>query len=427
MDLLFVAVGSDGDVLPMCGVARELVARGHRVALAANPRFAPLARRFGVEHVALGAADDYDALVRSPALMDRVRGFGAVARHAVSLLAPVYDVIAAHRPARVLAHPLAFAARAAEARLGVPATTVYLSPAVLPSAHLPPVLAGVPNAAFLPRWYKRSIAWAADRFVIDATLAPPVNAFRASLGLRPVAGVLRDGGEAPIALFPSWYAPRQPDWPRGLTLTDFPLCDDAGDAPPELARFLDENAAPIVITAGTANRYARRFFDAALDAAAQLGRPVVALTRFAEQLPPLGAGARHVRYAPLRALLGRAAALVHHGGIGTSAAALAAGVPQLVMPFAHDQPDNAARLERLGVAESLSPRLFRAGAVARALGRLLTSPDVAAHAGAWSSRLARAGGVRAAADAIERASGHVPLVDAASAALGQPLASRVSA
>src|SRR5262249_43209266 len=99
------------------------------------------------------------------------------------------------------------------------------------------------------------------------------------------------------------------------------------------------------------------------------------LTGFANQVPLLPPSVRHLTYAPLGKLLPGAAALVHHGGIGTSAAALAAGVPQLLIPFAHDQPDNAARLCRLGVAETL--RRPRARDMAGALERLLGSQEVA--------------------------------------------------
>jgi UDP:flavonoid glycosyltransferase YjiC (YdhE family) len=88
-------------------------------------------------------------------------------------------------------------------------------------------------------------------------------------------------------------------------------------------------------------------------------------------------GVRSCAYIPFSQLLPRAAALVHHGGIGTTAQALAAGIPQLVMPMSHDQADNAARIERLGVGRSLVPRRFQAPAVARLLDELLNSTAVA--------------------------------------------------
>ena len=135
---------------------------------------------------------------------------------------------------------------------------------------------------------------------------------------------------------------------------------------------------PIVFAPGSGNRQARRFFSAACDACRRLGRRGVVLSRYSEHLPaPLPPGVWHAGYAPFSAVLPRAAALVHHGGIGTSAQALAAGRPQLVMPMTFDQPDNAARLTRLGVARTLAPERFTGAAVARELAALLGAAAVA--------------------------------------------------
>jgi UDP:flavonoid glycosyltransferase YjiC (YdhE family) len=149
--------------------------------------------------------------------------------------------------------------------------------------------------------------------------------------------------------------------------------------PGALEEFLASGSPPIVFTPGSANVHARPFFQAAAEACARLGRRGVLLTRFPEQIPSvLPEGVRHFAYAPFSRLLPRAAALVHHGGIGTAAQGMAAAVPQLVMPLSHDQHDNAARMVRLGVARTLPPTRFRTPAVAAALGHLLDSSAVAA-------------------------------------------------
>jgi UDP:flavonoid glycosyltransferase YjiC (YdhE family) len=143
-----------------------------------------------------------------------------------------------------------------------------------------------------------------------------------------------------------------------------------------------------VFTPGTGNRHARAFFAAAVDASVRLGRRAILLTSHPEQLPAsLPASVRHVAYLPLSRLLPRTSALVHHGGIGSAAAALAAGIPQLVMPFAHDQPDNAARLCKLGVAAALPSPDAGGARVARALDRLLSSPRVQARCLDYAQRL----------------------------------------
>jgi UDP:flavonoid glycosyltransferase YjiC (YdhE family) len=158
---------------------------------------------------------------------------------------------------------------------------------------------------------------------------------------------------------------------------------------PELAAFLADGPPPIAFTPGSANLHGRPFFEAAVDACTRLGRRGVLLTRFPEQVPSgLPSGVRHFAYAPFSQLLPRASALVHHGGIGTAAQGMAAGVPQLIMPLAHDQFDNVARMRRLGIARALPPARFRGPALARALGTLLDSPEVAARCRAVAGRFA---------------------------------------
>jgi UDP:flavonoid glycosyltransferase YjiC (YdhE family) len=126
------------------------------------------------------------------------------------------------------------------------------------------------------------------------------------------------------------------------------------------------------------------------------------LTKYPEQLPAdLPASVRHFSFVPFSQLLPRAAALVHHGGIGSSAQGLAAGVPQLVMPMAFDQPDNAARLERLGVAASIPPKKFRGPAVARALEHLLEEAHVQQQCRHWAGQCSGEAALAAACDRLE--------------------------
>jgi UDP:flavonoid glycosyltransferase YjiC (YdhE family) len=157
-----------------------------------------------------------------------------------------------------------------------------------------------------------------------------------------------------------------------------------------------------VFTPGSANLHAREFFRTAVDACLRLGRRGMLLTRFVEQVPAeLPATVRHFAYVPLTPLLPRCAALVHHGGIGTAAQAMAAGVPQLIMALAHDQFDNADRVQRLGLGDWLTPFWFRGPRVARKLAALLDSPATQSACRAVAQRLSRRGGIEQTAQAIE--------------------------
>jgi UDP:flavonoid glycosyltransferase YjiC (YdhE family) len=189
-------------------------------------------------------------------------------------------------------------------------------------------------------------------------------------------------------------------------LTGFSLYDDplASDAPGDRARVLDGGPAPVVFTPGSGRVHEKRFFEVAIEASRRLGRPALLLTRFRQQLPPaLPPHARHVPYFPLGELLPRAAAIVHHGGIGTCAQALRAGTPQLIMPSLFDQLDNAARVRRLGAGASLSRRRFRPGIVERALRDMIDSAGVQESCRDASRRMSASRAEAIACDAIERA------------------------
>ena len=145
----------------------------------------------------------------------------------------------------------------------------------------------------------------------------------------------------------------------------------------ELETFLSAGSAPIIFTAGTAMKHANQFFLDCIEACQLLGQRGILLTQHPEQLPAeLPQGIQHFAYLPFSKVLPRALALVHHGGIGTTAQAIAAGIPQVIRPMAHDQPDTAARVEKLGIGASLSPKKFNAASLAEKLNTLITSQAV---------------------------------------------------
>jgi UDP:flavonoid glycosyltransferase YjiC (YdhE family) len=229
---------------------------------------------------------------------------------------------------------------------------------------------------------KRAIWKLADTIFIDPALGAGINAFRAEKRLPPVKRVMDQWWNSPqlvIGLFPDWFGPPQPDWPPQTRLTGFPLYDerDVASLSPELLQFLDSGEAPIAFTPGSAMWHARHFFDAAVEACRMLGRRGVLLTRKREHVPPnLPPGVIHVDFAPFSQLLPRCCALVNHGGVGTLSQGLAAGVPQLLTPMAHDQPDNAERLERLGVARWVWWNHLSGRRAAKHLKELIESPTV---------------------------------------------------
>ncbi len=422
MNILLFALGSHGDVHPFVGIGLRLKQRGHHVAVAANDYFKPLVDHAQLEFISIGTAEEYRTLATNPELWNPLKGPQAVFQGTARYLRPMYDIAAefARRPDAVIAaSTLALGARIAQDKLGVPLASVHLSPAIFQSADAPPQF--LPFSA-VPRWTPRpikSLMWRGLNKFMDSMIGPPLNALRAELGLPPVKGIIRDYWHSPqlaIGLFPDWFAPPQRDWPKQVRLTGFPLYDEPDLSPmaQELIDFIEAGEPPIAFTPGSAMWRADDFFRTSADACAQLGRRGLLLTRHRDHIPPnLPPGVIHVHYAPFSQLLPRCAAFVHHGGIGSSAQALASGVRQLVVPFAHDQPDNADRLQRLGVAKVIPAGKYSTPRVAMLLRNLLGDPLIGDAAPQIRRKFDGLDAIGRTCDLIESlAAGRVPAVSA---------------
>ena len=208
-----------------------------------------------------------------------------------------------------------------------------------------------------------------------------------------------------LGLFPEWYAPLQVDWPANTHLTGFPLWDESAVAhrDDQLQQFLESGTPPLVFTPGTAMRHGKDFFRVAVAASDQLGQRAILLSRYDAHIPgDLPAGIIHFPYVPFSQLLSQAAVLVHHGGIGSTAQALACGIPQLIMAMAFDQPDNANRVRRLGVGYGLSRGEFQLPRVKNMLENLLDSKEISVRCRHVAARFAGARPREGAADRIEQ-------------------------
>ncbi|MEM7249600.1 MAG: nucleotide disphospho-sugar-binding domain-containing protein [Acidobacteriota bacterium] len=146
--------------------------------------------------------------------------------------------------------------------------------------------------------------------------------------------------------------------------------------PDDLLDWLTGDAPPILFTHGSAQLHGQGFFATAVETARRLGRRALLVASRRESLPAeLPAGMRHEAYLPFSRVLPHCAALVSHGGVGTCAQALAAGVPHLVVPMAFDQFDNASRLVELGVGDCLPVRRLTTDRAVAALRPLLSRTE----------------------------------------------------
>ena len=408
MKILLFPVGSAGDVYPMVGLGRRLADRGHDVTVITCGYFRDVIDRAGLPLIEMGSAEQFRRVMDDPDLWHPLRGFQIVANWGVlPWFRDQYRLIMQlHEPGNTLlvSSALATGARIAQEKQGIPMASIHLQPAVFWSEFESPKLGGmIPG----PRWFKRWQFALAQRLFTDRILCGPINEFRAELGLAPMRRVVERWWHSPqqvIGLFPDWFGPPQPDWIPNVALTGFPLWDssDVSEPMPELEEFLSAGDPPIVFLPGSAMTQGKRFFSAAVDACKRLGRRAILLTPFTDQLPvDMPPTVRNFSFVPLSRLLPRSAAIVHHGGVGTTAQGLAAGIPHLVMPMSHDQPDNAARVARLGVGRPLKPRAFRPRRVAAILEGLLASNEVKRNCQEKAARLAGVDALGMTCDVLE--------------------------
>ena len=402
--ILILAVGSAGDVYPFIVIGQALRARGYEVTLMASANFEERVQRAGLQFISGLAQEELETSIRDPDLWHPVKGFATIWKYMARHLPAAYHqqlALVREKPTLIVASTLGLTGRLLQEAHGVPLVTVHLAPSCLFSADDTAVRRGLHWPRGWPRWAVRITLGLIDRLMVDAVVRPALNGMRAHIGLAPVRRVMSQWLHSPqhvVCAWPAWFAAPQADWPPNAVCAGFPrMPASAPELDPALQRFIDDGDAPIVITPGSAMAHGSDFIARALAAAAALKVRAVVVTPYREQVPlELPASVHYAAYAPFDVLSRQAAAFVHHGGIGTSATVLAAGKPQLIVPFAFDQPDNAARLTRLGVAATVLPDSPPA-MWQQALGRLLDDPAVAKACATLATVMA---GERPAADRI---------------------------
>ena len=404
--------GTLGDMYPFLAIGQAMRQRGHRVTFLAPAVHEELVLAAGLSFRALGTREAYLALLNDPDVWDSRKGFASLWQAALGNLKEIPAFMASEAPdARclLLVHPFLLPAAAlARARCSdLPIVGAYLAPANMRTVHDPLTIGPLRVPRWLPARWRHWIWRRIDAKLIDPVALPALNAERARQRLEPVAHFathMHTVADLSLTLFPSWYAMDQPDWPRPLRSSGFPLYEpDPGQSlSAEVLQFLADGDAPIVFTAGTGQRHGERFFAQAIGAVERLGRRAIFLTPVRAQLPgALPVGMLWQAYAPLRALLVRAAAIVHHGGVGTTAEALRAALPQVIVPLAHDQFDNAARVEALGVGRSIKASRAGGRALRSVLHAVLSTPTVKVRCHAVATQLAGAVDMAPTCEAIE--------------------------
>lgn len=353
MRVVLATVGSRGDIQPMLALAQALAARGHAPLVAAPPNFASWVQGLGLDFVPLGVdIQEYLAQRRSAFTGDPLRMLRTTREYFVEQVpGQMAQLEPVCRGADVLVFAgLALAAPSIAERLRLPVLGVLFTTCVLPAgAHPPPI---VPWHG-LPRWINR-LLWGLDHLLANALARSTLSAARAGIGLGPVSDLrkhLFDACRFVLAVDETLF-PSDPDWQERFPYANYLYFDDPAPLDPGLEAWLGEGEPPLFLGFGSmSGEAAERAGHVAIEALAGSGRRCLVSAGWAglgaRDLPP---GWRAVRDAPHALLFPRCAAIVHHGGSGTLASALRAGVPQVILPLILDQFHHAHRLHLAGIA-----------------------------------------------------------------------------
>lgn len=414
--VLLATFGSLGDLHPYIAVGRALKSRGISARIAtcsdyqsqiegAGLEFAPVAPSLAQ----LGTPQDLARRVADPIRGSKTLVRGLIMPH---LRESHQQLRAAARGADLLiGHPLTFMLQVVAGEQGKPWLSSILAPASFMSRADPPAMAPL-NSLQIAQRLGPAVYGALLHLIRSAVRGweQPLHAYRRELGLPPSGKVMLFEGQfsahGTLALFDAPLMRPQADWPPHTRLCGTPLFDGTAPESADLTRlqeFLAAGAPPLVFALGSSAVWlGGDFWLAALEAARQLGRRAILITgtgRLAN-LPPW---ACEFGYLPYSQVFPHACAIVHQAGIGTLAQALRAGRPQLITPVWFDQPDNAARAVRLGVARTLPFRRVSAARLVRQLRPLLAVPGYAAAARAVASDLVGIDGAAVAAQYISEA------------------------
>lgn len=396
--IIFSTLGSLGDVYPYIAIAKQVEALGFRTSIATSLNHRPTIEAQGLNflHVRpdLDGIESFDKELISK-IMDEQNGSEYVLREIVlANLRDSYDDIYAHSESASLlvTHPLTYGTIIAARKRNIPFVATVLAPTSMWSAFDPPAL---PRAKNLPQ-IRKLFGPAPVKFLLNLMSkqiypwSQPYRDLQAKIGLSvDKANPFFEGQYSPIknlALFSPLFGPPQPDWPSNVVATGFPFLEENAAHPmfaqesnnssqKRLQEFLSSGDKPLVFTLGSsAVMDAGSFYLDSIATAQRLGRRAVLLSgpavlnRLPEPLPP---GIIAFEYLPHAAIFPHASVIVHQGGVGTTAQALRAGVPQLVMPYSHDQFDNANRVKRLGLGLSVNRKTYKRES-AQLLSRLLS-------------------------------------------------------
>jgi rhamnosyltransferase subunit B len=411
--IVVTTIGSLGDLHPQIALAIELRKRGHEIIFATMKEYEAIIEPLGFEFHPMRPDG---TPINNPEEIAKMTDLKTGSEYVVqkwllpNLRDTYTDLLDSAKDADlIIAGDIVYAAPLVAEKLGIRWASLALAPVAFFSAYDPSV---IPLFTFLVNL--RGLGTPLNQVIVQLlkavtqSWAEPIHQLRKELGLPQLfTNPIVDKSSAclVLAMFSSVLAKPQPDWAENTVVTGFTFYEgdlNDGKLNPELQHFLDIGEPPIVFTLGSAAvMVPGTFYEESIRAVTQLNRRAVLL--IGKNTPPdrLSKDIIAIDYVPYSQIFPHACAIVHQGGIGTTAQALRAGRPTLIMPYSYDQPDNAARVKRLGISRTIERKHYTAAIVAKELKALLENPNYAAKAAEIGRIIQMENGVSLACDAIE--------------------------
>ena len=377
VNIVIYALGTGGDIDPMVALGVELTRRGYAVAFLSNDYFKPGILAAGFEFISVGTFEQYHQGNTAIAWEPRNHTDNFEYYHAPAF-APAFEYVKSLSCTNTLILTLGEenGARVAAEKFKLPFIKIILSPNIVFSAYSPPAPMKWAIAAGIPRFIVRFLLRRnrKTRFKVFCKM-PHTAAYRATReGLQcPLVFQTESAALLQIGFFPEWFGMPAQDWPKNIKLVGFPLQNRASlNSRAEFDALIEQQGAPLIFTSGTGVKDVAELFTEGRKICEQLQVPGVFVGgNSGAELLKGSALCAHLDYIDFEYTLPKALAIIHHGGIGTTAQAIKAGIPQLIRPLKYDQPDNADRIYKLGLGTYVMPEQFKVDVVAPMIGNML--------------------------------------------------------
>jgi len=378
LNVLMYAMGTGGDIDPMVALGREFKSRGHKVTVLSNDYFEKSITRAGLEFVSVGTVEQYQRgnSIDAWSIGNDTDNFQFYHAPAFEPSFNYVKNLAGEAGTLFVALAEQNGAAVAAVQYKIPFIKIILTPNAIFSAISPPAPQCWTITKKLPPFVIRMLLRVFRKHnymrIYDSPTAEEYIATRERLGC-PIKFYKTSPSTLQLALFPEWYGMRPKDWPRDLKCLGFHLANRSDEKlRGEVDEIFTQLGSPIIFTSGTGVKDVVEIFREGRKICEQLQIPglFVGGEMGKDELAgsPLCA---HINYIDFEYALPKARAIIHHGGIGTTAQAIKAGIPQLIRPIKYDQPDNANRVSKLGLGAYVLPEFFTAETVAPMLSSLI--------------------------------------------------------